>query len=197
MPARASAALNPSCTFLTVAVWPVFLWRHMHEDAGRAFSVGQTVSWDVLLVDGEALGWPGEVLIETSVVIEPRPAFALHGSLARTPDISACWRGEEPVGTEFQIRAGLVADLLNLPFFSTVTGIVRRIQVVSYRMAPNERGVWGGTGPWTLAEVDESPRWLGPRRQDRADEQDVGFLIGLDVASHEIRPFPIRPEANP
>jgi hypothetical protein len=37
---------------------------------GSPFAIGAVVAWDVVLVDGAAEGWPGEVLVETDVVIE-------------------------------------------------------------------------------------------------------------------------------
>ena len=165
----------------------------MHEDIGHLFSIGAVVSWDVVLVDGAAEGWPGDVLVDTEVVIEERPAFALHGSLARTPRLSACWRGEDPVGSRFDIRAGLLVDLFNPLFRSTVTGVVQRIQIVTRRMVRDQRGVWNPSGTWQLADVRESPRWLAPIGADPGVREEVGFLVALDVRSDEIRPFPERP----
>ena len=176
-----------------MAIWPVYLWRFMHEDTGRLFAIGAVVSWDVLLVDGGAEGWPDDVLVDTQVVIEERPTFARRGSLARTPQLSACWGGEEPLGSHLRIRAGLQADLFNPPFLSAVTGVVRRIQIVTRRMTADKRGVWIPSGEWRLADVRESPRWLAPTGRDPSAEQEVGFLVGLDILSHEIRAFPERP----
>ena len=151
------------------------------------------MSSDVVLVDGAAEGWPGDVLVDTQVVIEDRPAFALHGSLARTPQLSACWRGENPVGSRFDIRRGLLADLCTPPFLSTVTGVVQRIQIVTMQMVRDQCGAWNPSGTWRLADVRESPRWLAPTGPDPGTQQEVGFLVALDVASDEIRPFPERP----
>ncbi len=176
-----------------VAVWPVYLWRRMHEDMGGLFAVGDVVSWDVILIDGEAEGWPSDVLVDTSVVIEERPEFALRGSLARTPQLSACWEGDAPVGSEFRIRAGLRADLLNPPFPSTVTGVVQRIQIVTRPMTQHEGGLRNRAGEWHRADVRKSPRWLARPGDDPAAEQEDGFLVGLELLSHEIRPFPERP----
>jgi hypothetical protein len=176
-----------------VAIWPVFLWRAMHEDMGRLFAIGAVVSWDVLLVDGRAEGWPDDVLVDTQVAIEPRPTFARHGSLGRTPQLSACWSGDEPVGSELRIRAGLRADLFNPPFLSTVTGVVRRIQIVTRRMTADTQGMWSPSGDWQRADVRESPRWLAPIGRTPAAEREVGFLVALDVMSHAIRRFPERP----
>ena len=176
-----------------MAIWPVFLWRAMHEDMGRLFAIGAVVSWDVLLIDGRAEGWPDDVLIDTQVVIEERPTFARHGSLARTPELSACWSGEEPVGSQLHIRAGLVADLFNPPFLSTVTGVVQRIQIVARRMTADTHEMWNPSGDWQLADVRESPRWLAPIGRRPSAEREVGFLVALDVMSHAIRRFPERP----
>ncbi len=54
-------------------IGPVFVSRAMHEDIGQLFAVGDTASWDVGLVDGEADGWPAEALINSTVVIGPFP----------------------------------------------------------------------------------------------------------------------------
>lgn len=164
----------------------------MHEDMGVLFGVGETVSWDVILVNGEAEGWPGDRLVETEVRIGDRPDFALHGLLASTPELAACWRGNDAVGSEFRIRAGLAVDLFNPPFRSTVTGLVTRIQTARRPMAQDPRGVWNPVGPWQLTDVPRTPRWLARRPVDRASEQDLGFLVALELHSYVIQPFPIR-----
>ncbi len=102
-------------------IWPVYVLREMHEDMGRLFALDDVVSWDVILIDGGAAGWPSDVLIDARVHIEQRPSFALRGRLARTHDLALCWRGEDPVGSEFQIQAAMVADTWNPPFRSAVT----------------------------------------------------------------------------
>ncbi|MGO9971564.1 MAG: DUF6578 domain-containing protein [Solirubrobacteraceae bacterium] len=175
-----------------VAIWAVFLDRTMHEDTGRLFAVGERVSWDVVLVDGVAQDWPRDVLVDIDVRIDARPTFALHGSLATTPQLAACWRGIEPIGSEFRIRAGLCVDLFNPPFRSTATGSVTRIETVQRGMDQDARGVWNPVGPWHLTDVRRSPRWLARRELDPASEQDIGFLIELEVESCPIRPFPTR-----
>jgi hypothetical protein len=136
-----------------VAIWPVFLERTIHEDTGTLFAVGEAVSWDVILVDGEAQGWPRDSLVDTDVRIDARPAFALRGSLARAPDLAACWRGAGPIGSELRIRAGLRADLFNPPFRSTVTGRVTRIQIIRCGMAQEPGGAWNPVGASQLTEV--------------------------------------------
>jgi hypothetical protein len=175
-----------------VATWPVFLDRTMHEDMGLLFGVGETVSWDVILVDGEAEGWPVDRLVEADVRIDERPDFALHGLLASTPELAACWRGKDAVGSEFQMRAGLSVDLFNPPFRSTVTGLVTRIQTVRRPMTQDPRGVWNPVGPWQLTDVPRTARWLARRPVDPASEQDLGFLVALELRSHLIQPFPTR-----
>jgi hypothetical protein len=161
----------------------------MHEDMGQLFAVGEVVSWDVILIDGEE-GWPGDVLVDSPVRIEQRPEFAMSGSLARTPDLALCWRGDEQVGSEFRIRAALRAEFLNPPFRSAVTGVVRRIEIVTRHMTQDEHGLWNPAGEWSRRDVQQSPRWLAPTGRNPADVREDGFLIALELLSQEIRPFP-------
>jgi hypothetical protein len=143
-----------------VAIWPVFLDRTMHEDMGVLFAGGDTVSWDVILVDGEADGWPRDRLIETEVRIDGRPAYALHGLLATTPELAVCWQGKEPVGSAFTIRAGLAVDLFNPPFRSTTTDRRATNPTVA---RPQARRPGRRAGPWV------------PRRARGAFSRDPTF----------------------
>ncbi|MDQ6807139.1 MAG: hypothetical protein M3065_19760, partial [Actinomycetota bacterium] len=166
----------------------VYIWRYMHEDMGRLFSLGDVVAWDVLLVDGQEEGWPPDILVDTMVRIEERPHFALSGSSARTPEFSACWRGDQAVGSTFRISAGLVADFFNPPFRTTATGAVKRIQVVARGMAL-EDCVWTSTGEWRLTDIEQSPRSLAPHPDDPVAEQQDGLLVALELRSLLVRPF--------
>jgi hypothetical protein len=161
----------------------------MYEDVGRPFAVGNRATWAVELVDGQSQGFPPEVLIDSSVVIGARPAFARSCVLASTPDLSAFWRGPEPVGSHLQIRAGLVADLFNPPFLTTVTGVIRRIQIAISKMASDERGGWNATGAWILTDVTDTRARLDAPPLDPAAEQQIGFLFLLELLSHAIEPF--------
>ena len=166
----------------------------MHEDMGHLFSIGAVVSSDVVLVDGAAEGWPGDVLVDTQVVIEDRPAFALHGSLARTPQLSACWRGENPVGSRFSIPSRPAGG----SFHPAVSQHRDR-----RRPAHPDRDHANGPRPTRGVEPERhvaprrctgvAGRWLAPTGPDPGTQQEVGFLVALDVASDEIRPFPERP----
>jgi hypothetical protein len=59
-------------------------------------------------------------------------------------------------------------------------------------MAQDLRGVWNPVGPWQLTDVPRSPRWLVRRSVDPFQEQDLGFLVALELHSCVIRPFPSR-----
>jgi hypothetical protein len=39
----------------------------MYNDTPVSLAVGDEISWNVMLVDGEAEGWPANVLVDTSV----------------------------------------------------------------------------------------------------------------------------------
>lgn len=135
-------------------VWPVYLWGPMHADSGETISLGDRVTWDVCLTDGEAEGWPARVLVDTTVQIESNPGSATGGLVARTPELVACWRGHSPAGSQFRIHAGLQADLFNPLVRTPVTGTVRQIMLVTGRV---EDHCADSSVPWELTEVRRSP----------------------------------------
>lgn len=161
----------------------------MHHDMGDLFAVGDTMSWDVELIDGRAAGWPEYVLVDVMVRIRPRPDWALRGAIADAGGIQACWRGPEPPGTELPLSAGLVADVWNPPFRATVTGVVRRIRTVA--CARSERdGVLLPSGPWVLEEVERTPRWLATAKPgDDTVVREGGLLINLAIRTNEVQPW--------
>jgi hypothetical protein len=137
-----------------VRVWPVYLWGPMHADSGEMISVGDRVTGNVCLSDGEAEGWPTRVLVATTVRIESDPGSPTGGLVARTPELVACWRGHSPAGSEFRIHAGLQADLFNPPVRTPVTGTVRQIMLVTGRVEDRSAD---SSVPWELTEVRTSP----------------------------------------
>jgi hypothetical protein len=174
-------------SMVTVADWPVFLWSSMHRDSGDLFAVGDTMSWDVELIDGHAAGWPEHVLADVMVTIRPRPSWSLRGAIADAGGIQACWRGPEPPGTALPLSAGLVADVWNPPFRAVATGVVRRIRTVAY--ARSERGgVLLPTGPWMLEDVERTPRWLATAKpgDDPSVVREDGLLVNLAITQNTI-----------
>ena len=151
-------------------LWPVYLWGPMHADSGETISVGDRVTWDVCLADGEAEGWPARVLVDTTVRIESDPASATGGLVACTPELVACWRGYSPAGSQFRIRAGLQVDLFNPPVRTPVTGMVRQIMLVTGGVEGRSAG---SSAPWELTELRMSPRSFA-RVED-------GLLISLAI----------------
>jgi hypothetical protein len=159
----------------------------MHNDLSDLFSIGDTRSWDVELVDGRTAGWPDHVLADVTVTIRSRPRWAIDGTIADTGVIKACWRGSEPPGTVLPLHAGLVADVWNPMFRANVTGVIQRIRTVAYRYTEREGSLWP-TGPWVLEDIDRTPRCLGTAKP-RADPNDVfvdGLLINLAITHNEI-----------
>lgn len=159
----------------------------MHHDMGDLFAVGDTKSWNAELIDGGVAGWPDHVLADVMVTIRPRPSSAHRGAIADTGKIQAYWRGPEPPGTVLALNAGLVAEVWNPPFRSTVIGVVRRIRTVAY--AHTERdGVLRPSGPWVLEDIERTPRWLAtakPNDDPRTVHED-GLLINLAITANEI-----------
>ncbi len=173
-----------------VADWPMFLSSSMHHDLGDLFAVGDTMTRDVELIDGRAAGWPEHVLADVMVTIRSRPPGALHGAIADTGSIRACWRGSEPPGTVLALRAGLVADVWNPPFRASITGVVRRIRTVAYAHTKRD-GVLLPSGPWVLQDIERTPRWLrtAKPRDALSAVREGGLLINVAITSHAIVPW--------
>jgi hypothetical protein len=171
----------------------VYLTREMYIDRGERFAVGDVVAWDVILVDGVSEGWPPDRLVDTRIRIEAHPSWAVRGALAVAPELSACWRGHEPVGSVRPIKAGLVADFFNPPFYSTINAEIRGIEVVARRSAMDATGVWQSSGPWRLSDVPQTPGRLTHTPPDSPGaDQDDGLLFDVAVASCAIRPYELR-----
>jgi hypothetical protein len=173
-----------------VADWPVFLSSSMHHDIGDLFAVGDTMAWNVELIDGFAAGWPEQVLADVMVTIRLRPDWALSGAIADGGGIQACWRGPEPPGTVLALSAGLVADVWNPPFPANVSGVVRRIRTVTYARAERD-GVLLPFGPWVLEDIERTPRWLATAKpgDDPSEVREDGLVINLAIATNEIVPW--------
>lgn len=162
----------------------------MHHDIGDLFAVGDTMSWNVELIDGHAAGWPEHVLADMMVTIRSRPDWALSGAIADAGGIQACWRGPERPGTALALSAGLAADVWNPPFPANVSGVVRRIRTVAYALADRER-VLLPSGPWVLEDVERTPRWLVTAKpgDDPSVVREDGLLVNLAITTNEIVPW--------
>jgi hypothetical protein len=157
-----------------------------------------------MLVDGEAEGWPANVLVDTTVQIDEPPSGARSGAIARTPQLCARWSGFSPVGSRFRMRAGLVADWLTPSYQSTVAGKITRLHIV---WVPSDCGANGWPGaPMRLVETQDvrSLRRTGgqertgrrtPRRACRALQRDRRPCHRLTGARFHASPGP--PTAAP
>jgi hypothetical protein len=168
-----------------MTLWPVYLWAAMQEDAPMLFEVGDVVTWPVGLIDAGARdsGWPTGVPVRTMVALQPGPN-PKRGRWAVTPAFSAYWRGEEPVGSEFEIGAGLLADFFHPPI-SYITGAVRRIEIASSRTrCPKDEDLAAGSpnGAWDLREVRVAPLTFDHNRGGEPGGCDEhGVLVHLEV----------------
>jgi hypothetical protein len=160
----------------------------MYLDQPVVLRPGDEIAWNITLVDGEADGWPAQLLVDTAVEIEDPPAGVRSGLVARTPDFAAVWGGRSPVGSRFRIRAGLEGDWFNPPFQATLGGKIRRLLVVSNPPAqstgPADCPVPGG---WRLHEITDAPAGL-PKPGDDG-ELWCGLLIRLAVREHHLAAF--------
>lgn len=167
---------------MIVSVWPVFLWRFMYNDTPVSLAVGDEISWNVMLVDGEAEGWPANVLVDTTVQIDDPPPGAPGAAIARTPQLCARWGGSCPVGSRFRMRAGLAADWLNPSYQSTVAGKIARLHI-AWVPSDSDANGWPGAS-MRLVETRDVVRSL--RRTGDRSELVAGLLVELAVHCNEI-----------
>jgi hypothetical protein len=163
--------------------WPVFLSRVMYEDSPVRLRVGDRISWNAILVDGCAEGFPSEILVETSVRGAAPPEGALGGLVARTPELTVAWGGTAPEGSRLHLLAGLVADWFNPPFQTIINASIRRLYVAWQRSERYE------AEPMRLVRTDEPISSL--RRQSSTDCV-VGLVAELAVASSHVAAFAAR-----
>lgn len=160
------------------------MWRPMHEDAGRALHLGQAVTWDVVMVDGVAAGWPAEFLVEADVEIVALEDLARTALVARTDDFVVCWGGASPAGSRFRISACLTADFFNPPISTPVDGIVRSIYVAIPQETSDEADSARGGNTWSLTALHEAPASLAAY----TDLYSAGLLVELDLSQQAPRP---------
>ncbi|MGX1130244.1 hypothetical protein RKD49_002434 [Streptomyces glaucescens] len=168
-----------------MGLWRIYYAGWQMECCGTPFSVGDEVSWQLLLVPGEEpaseLTGPGvhvagatdgiRVVQEAGLTValseDPEPAPAAPGPVRRSGQLSVETHGGE---------------------WPETTGRVRSIHVVVQDFAQAADGTWEPVpGESTLREVDRCPKWFrgrgtrpdaSPRRRD-----EVGVLVGLEVPS--------------
>lgn len=167
--------------------WPVFLSRAMHDDRRACTKVGDEISWNVLLVDGESEGWPRNILVPTSVEITEAPAEARRGSVARTPQLTVAWGGAVPLGSRFDLLALLVADWFNPPFQTTVTGCIQRL----YTAWESGEDAGAKRHDMRLVEAGDEIRSLSAARAV-GGYRVAGLVAELDVNSSCVAAFPPR-----
>lgn len=97
--------------------------------------------------------------------------------MAVTSKFAACWSGDQPLGSQFQIRGGLVADFSNPPFRTFLTGTVRQIAITSNSSKLGERNgreAWHPDGPWELQDVPVAPAHVRPPQARRHKGASTG-----------------------
>ena len=173
-------------------LWPVYLADAMQQDAPMLFEVGDVVTWPMRLVDtsGPDSGWPEGVAVTTPVRLEAGLYPGGRGRLAVTPEFSVCWSGDEPVGTELQLTAALVADFFNPPFTTHITGLVRQITIAScpYKWSQRGRhGAWYPDGTWDLQSVRVAPLGFVHDLEAPGARREHGLLIRLELMTPRCR----------
>jgi hypothetical protein len=173
-----------------MGLWRVFYAGWQMECCGTPFSVGDEVSWQLLLVPGEEpasrlTGPAGHVAGATDGIRVVQEA-GLTVALSEDPEPRPA--GSRPADPGPVRRSGLLSVETHGGAWPEVTGRVRSLHIVVQDLARGADGTWEPVpGTRTLRETDRCPKWFRGREfgtdtgRRRRDEQ--GVLVGLEVPS--------------
>lgn len=182
-----------------MGIWHVFYADWQMECCGTPFSLGDEVSWPLLLKgSGDVLGgdWDDELAKVVGEVADVRGVrvlreetgltVALHEDAVDviTPDAL----GEELPGDRIRL-VGLLTVERHGDQWPEVTGRVRSVQVVSQEYAETVPGshTWHPVpGQRSLRPIETCPKWFtdtGPHTRGRR-RMDAGVLVTLEIPDH-------------
>ncbi|HLL34529.1 MAG TPA: DUF6578 domain-containing protein [Streptomyces sp.] len=183
-----------------MGLWRVFYAGWQMECCGTPFSVGDEVSWQLLLVPGEEpasrLTGPAVHVADATDGIRVVQEAGLTVALSEDPEPRPAGSGPaepRPVGSGpadpgTARRSGLLSVETHGGAWPEVTGRVRSLHIVVQDLARGADGTWEPVpGTRTLRETDRCPKWFRGREfgtdtgRRRRDEQ--GVLVGLEVPS--------------
>jgi hypothetical protein len=158
----------------------------MYGDDPVPLQIGDEISWDVKLIDGEANGWPPELLVSTTVTINDPPSGVHHGAVATTPQLDAAWGGTAPIGSRFSILAALSADWLNPPFQTLINGQIKRLHVAWVH--PDATASGWPDAPMRLIETSRITATT-LRHRDPQQQTVVGLVAEVDIRANRLSAF--------
>ncbi|MEU6367226.1 DUF6578 domain-containing protein [Streptomyces sp. NPDC046931] len=157
-----------------MGIWKVFYADWQMECCGTPFSVGEEVSWPLLLADADDVlggGWDDGLSTFAGPAEEVTGALRLvraaDGLVAALPGDAA------PANAH---RSGLLCVERHSDGWDETTGYVRAIRVVNQAFAPvspGSRSYAPVPGERSLDVVHRCPKWFGEGRP--------GVLVDLDV----------------
>jgi hypothetical protein len=187
-----------------MGLWHVYYASWQMECCGTPFSVGEEVSWPLLLTDADDVlggGWHEE-LAEVVGPVRDLPGDE-DGSVRVLRDdtgLTVALGGETGPGTRPGDRlrqVGLLSVETHGGEWPEVSGRVRAVRVVTqeYVEAPPGSRSWEpvrGPGARRLRSVDECPKWFADEGQGSAAKgkwlMAVGVVATLEVPEGEATP---------
>jgi len=176
-----------------MSVWPVFVANWQQESGGQPFAVGDAITWPLVLMDGRREGWPEDLLVDARFALSAYPEWSPWPvSIATAGQLSASWDGPEPLGSELELYALLLAELHSRPAVET-SGTVNRIRVLTQRFERQPDGVFFASWhDWTIEDLDRAPEWfdreddVGPKIKKGFNSavpirEQTGLLVDLDT----------------
>lgn len=166
-----------------MGLWRVFYAGWQMECCGTPFSVGDEVSWQLLLVPGDEpaslLTGPAVHVAGATDGIRVVQEGGLTVALSEDPEPGPADPG--PVR-----RSGLLSVETHGAVWPEVTGRVRSLHIVVQDLARGTDGTWEPVpGTRTLRETDRCPKWFRGREfaagTGRRRRDELGVLAGLEV----------------
>ncbi|MFF8395976.1 DUF6578 domain-containing protein [Streptomyces sp. NPDC016172] len=185
-----------------MGLWHVFYEGWQMECCGTPFSVGDEVSWPLLLLDADTVlggGWHDQ-LTEVAGPVEDvggvrmvREETGLPVALGADPDAEEDRRPQPGSRTR---SAGLLSVERHGAKWPEAGGRVRAVQVLTQtwaETAPGSRSYEPVAGKRGLRAVERCPRWFTETEEERAADgrgrrsRESGVVVTLDVPGTDSR----------
>ncbi|MDQ1020081.1 DUF6578 domain-containing protein [Streptomyces afghaniensis] len=185
-----------------MGLWHVFYADWQMECCGTPFSVGEVVSWPLMLVEPDSVlggGWHDQ-LTEVAGPVEDvggvrvvREETGLTAALAADPDSE---EDRRPKPGDRIRSVGLLSVERHGAVWPQVEGRVRAVQVVTQayaESAPGSRSWEPARGERGLRAVDRCPKWFTETEGERGADgrgrrsREPGVVVTLDVPGTDSR----------
>ncbi|KUO23072.1 DUF6578 domain-containing protein [Streptomyces dysideae] len=180
-----------------MGLWHVFYEDWQMECCGTPFSVGDEVSWPMMIVDADAVlggGWHDQLTKVVGVVEDwdgvriVRDKTGLMVALGGRDEDDDEGEADGPRLGDPIRRVGLLSVETHGAEWPEVAGRVRAVQVLTQGYAEGTSAAWEPVpGERWLRAVDECPKWFADKAAGKGGDgrprrrRDAGVVVALEV----------------